>query len=160
MNNFKNQLSKEEIISRGYEFDGDRICYSGEYGQQVCDVSSGLDVPITGMLYEFYANGNINYYCMYENGIPNGENISFYEDGSLMEQCMMYKGVQHGKMISWFNNGAKKAESESKYGFNLYYKEWNENGDLIKNISEPTDFGKRMIAKYEMLENRLKNEKN
>ena len=33
MNDFKKILSKKDIIRCGYEFDGDIICYSGEYGQ-------------------------------------------------------------------------------------------------------------------------------
>ena len=154
MKNIDEILSKEEAISCGYEFDGEIVCYSGEYGQQVCNSSSGSDVPITGIVYELYPNGNINYYCMYANGIKNGDFISFYEDGSLMRRCTMYKGTRHGKTICWYRNGNKKAESESKYSFDLYYQEWDEDGNLIKNIMEPTELGKKMIARYDEAEER------
>ena len=45
-------LSQEIVLERGIEFNGE-VCYSGEFGQQVCtkEVEDG-GIPINGIIYE------------------------------------------------------------------------------------------------------------
>lgn len=153
-------LSKEEILEKGYNFDGDIICYSGEYDQQVCDSPTEEGgTPITGIVYELYENGNLNYYSYYVDGLLDGETVSFYEDGEIKSFNNMLKGTRHGKTIYWYENGDKKSESESKYGFDLYYKEWDKYGNLVKEEKEPSEFEKKMIEKYDMIEKKKQNAK-
>lgn len=77
-------MVKKDVLEKGLLFDGDIICYGGEYGQQVCQIlNNGTEEPVTGLIYELYSNSNINYYCYYIDGISSGQYVSFYENGKL-----------------------------------------------------------------------------
>lgn len=146
-------LTKDEVLARGLEFDGEIIQYSGEYGEQVCDTSlENKELPITGILYEMHSNGNLNYYSYYVNGFPDGETVYFYEDGSLKSYESLLNSVSHGKTVCWYENGSVKSKSTSKYGITTSLLEWDENGNLVKEEYSPSEFGKRMIEKYESME--------
>jgi antitoxin component YwqK of YwqJK toxin-antitoxin module len=145
-----NLLTKDEVIKTGFCFDGDTVCYGGEYGQQVCKKSAyEREEPITGIVYELYDNQNLNYYCHYIDGIPNGENVTFYESGKLKSASQMYKGVKHGKTIEWYEDGAEKSITNSKYGFVVSFTKWNDEGEVSEKQVEPKEFDRKMIEKYE-----------
>ncbi|MCR2803392.1 toxin-antitoxin system YwqK family antitoxin [Paenibacillus soyae] len=104
---------------------------------------------VIGLLYEKYPNGTLAYYSYYENGIPHGVTVEFYRDGKVKEHKYMENGTIAGKSISWHENGNIKAIAENKYGFKVHYREWDENGSLIKEKQEPTAFEQEMITKYD-----------
>jgi len=146
-------LGINEIISTGLEFDGENVFYGGEYGQQVCCKTTDNDESVyTGIIYEKYENGNLQYYSFYKNGLPDGVTVSYYENGNIKEYSNMYRGGQHGICKAWYEDGSIKSCSQSKYSFDLYYVEWDKKGEIIKEVKEPTDFAKRMIDKYDYLE--------
>ncbi|GMQ59692.1 hypothetical protein AN1V17_40920 [Vallitalea sediminicola] len=147
----KSILSQDEVLKKGIEFTGD-VCYSGEYGQQVYNlpIEEG-GKPITGYVYEKYNNGNINYYCYYENGIKDGECIDFYETGKLKRHCMMEKGQILGKNYIWYENGNIKTKEFCKYGIVMSYKKFDEDGNIIDSKKEPNHVEKSLLEKYERL---------
>jgi len=142
---------KSEVLNKGIEFDGEIICYAGEYGQQVCD-SSKENAPVTGIIYELFPNGNLNYYCGYTEGIQNGECIEFYVNGAIKMISSMRMGVVHGSQVSWYENGKHKSESIMKYGFLVSCKEWDESGNLTRELNEPGEFERKMIEQYDKLD--------
>ena len=151
-------LSIAEVVSRGIEFTGD-VCYSGEYGQQVYtkeDIDGGI--PIEGILYERYNNGNLCYYSFYHDGIPHGQRVRFYETGKVKSCCVMDNGTIDGEHIEWYENGNVKLKEYCKYGLVLKMQEFDEEGNVIKekielNESEKAIYEKR-VEYYERKKNR------
>lgn len=146
-------LSLDEVIDKGIEFAGD-VCYSGKYGQQVYtnELEKG-GVPINGIIYERYPSGSLNYYCFYNNGIPNGQRVRFYESGKIKSYCIMDTGTIDGEHTEWYENGTIKLKEFCKYGLVLRLQEFDENGNIIKekkelSIDEKSIYEKR-LAYYE-----------
>ena len=153
-------LSIDEVISKGTEFAGD-VCYSGEEGQQVYtkeDIEGG--VPVEGILYESYSNGNLCYYSFYHDGIPNGQSVEFYETGKVKSCCVMDTGTVDGERIEWYENGNVKLREYCKYGLVLRMQEFDEEGNLIKEKKELSEKEKirheKNLAYFEGWEERKK----
>jgi antitoxin component YwqK of YwqJK toxin-antitoxin module len=145
-------LSKSEVLKIGYEFD-ERIEYAGEYGQQLCKVYGNKEIPISGIVYELYENGNIQYYRRYFEGISNGENVSFYENNNIKSYGIMYKAVLHGKTFVWYSNGRLKSETDYLYGITVSRKEWDDKGNMTKcDIIKLQDYEKKMIKECDRVE--------
>ena len=150
-------ISKTDVLNNGVLFDGDLVDYESITACLLCDSSSGNQIPITGLVYELYSNGNLDYYCNYENGLKNGDYVMFFEDGKIKSFVTMYQGVSHGTEIHWHRNGNMKSESITKYGYDMAKRVWNESGELIAETTEPNDLAKAMIEKYEKLRGRANN---
>ncbi|WP_018750273.1 toxin-antitoxin system YwqK family antitoxin [Paenibacillus sanguinis] len=149
----KNLLTQKEVMEIGLHFDGDHVYYGGEYGQQVCRISEdGVEEPVTGVVYELYKNLKLNYYCSYTQGISNGPYVCFYESGNVKSISHMHKGTKQGKSFQYDDHGKKKSESVYKYGFCESFMEWDDKGNLVKEQTEPTEFDRKMIEKYENYE--------
>ena len=150
-------LSMAEVINKGTEFIGD-VCYSGEYGQQVCtkeDIDGGI--PVEGILYERYSNGNLCYYCFYHDGIPHGQFVEFYETGKVKSCCVMDCGTIDGEHIKWYENGNIKLKEYCKYGLVLKMQEFDEEGNVIDEKTELNEGEKEIYDKWaEYYENREK----
>lgn len=99
-------LSPNYVLEHGREYDDD-IDWDG-YGYRICDLSGEEEVPITGMLYELYDNGNPMYYVFYEKGLRNGAKIEFYLSGELQSYHVYEKGILVGKSYKWYENGMIK----------------------------------------------------
>lgn len=152
-------LTKEEVMEIGHCFDGDIVFYGGEYGQQVCRISEeGVEEPVTGVIFELYKSQKLNYYCYYDCGISNGQYVCFYENGNIKNISYMHKGTMHGKSLQYYEDGKKKSESSYKYGFCESFIEWDDKGILVKEQTEPTEFDKKMIEKYENYEEQKRKE--
>ena len=148
-------ISKEEVISSGLLFDGDDVHWGGEYRQQVCQwTGDGLEEPVNGLIYEIH-NGNLDYYCFYENGIPNGPCVTFYDNGKMKKYADMSKGVLHGKVISWNAHEQISLSVDYKYGVVVSCSEWDDEGNLIREQLEPDAEGKRRLEQHEIIERRL-----
>lgn len=143
-----NYLSKDEIIKSGIEFIGE-VCYSGEYGEQV--YTKELDeggIPVEGILYERYENGNIIYYEFCKDGIPNGIQVWFYHNGNIKSYCVMDGGTIDGEYIEWYENGEVKIRKNCKYGLVLTMQEFDESGRLVNEKKELLDYEKNIYEKY------------
>lgn len=113
--------------------------------------NSGIEFieAIIGLLYERYPNGTLANYTFYKDGVPHGVTVEFYRNGKIREHKHMEKLTIKGRGISWFESGEVKLVVDNKYGFKLYYQEWDGRGDLIKEKQEPTVFEKGIIDKYD-----------
>ena len=148
-------MSTEDVLSSGVLFDGDEIHWGGEYGQQVCRYTkNGLEEPVTGLLYEV-RNGNIDYYCFYKNGVPNGPNVVFYENGKVKKYSEMVKGVLHGKVIHWNAYDRVCFAANYRFGIVISFSEWDDEGVLINEQLEPTAENKRRLEQHEAIEQRM-----
>lgn len=151
-------LSVAEVINSGTEFIDD-VCYSGEYGQQVyTKEETDGGIPVEGILYERYNNGNLCYYSFYHDGIPHGQRVRFYETGKVKSCCVMDSGTIDGEHIEWYENGNIKLKEYCKYGLVLKMQEFDEDGNVIKekkelNESEKSIYEKR-VEYYERQKNR------
>lgn len=129
-----NLLSYEYVIENGTYFDGDIICWSGKYGDQVYNNPMKKNgTPFNGLLYEQYENGQIAYYSFYENGIGQGISIQFYLSGAIKSYCIKNRGVIVGKYYEWYENGDIKKETDH-YKNDHHYKftEYDENGNVTR----------------------------
>jgi len=146
-----NFLSKDEILKNGIEFAGE-VCYSGEYGEQVYtkEMDEG-GIPVEGILYERYDNGNIIYYEFCKEGISNGPCVYFYENGNIKSYCVMDGGTIDGEHIVFYENGAMKLIENCKYGLVLTMQEFDENGRVINEKKELLDYEKSIYEKREKI---------
>ena len=147
-------LTKEEVIQRGIEFAGD-VCYSGRYGQQVYtrEMEDG-GLPVEGILYEYYPNGALNYYCYYKNGISHGVSVRFYESGHLKSYCIMDMGTIDGDDIEFYENGQVKQKRYSKYGVIMKNTEYDEEGNVTAEKTQMTEGEQR---RYESMARTFEN---
>ena len=143
-----NFLEQKIVEENGIEFAGD-VCYSGEYGEQVYTKEKKEGgIPVNGLVYEKYKNGNISYYCYYTNGVENGEKVCFYESGNVESYCMMKDGKISGKLTTLFDNGLIKRIEYIKYGIKLYLCEYDRQGNIIKEQEEIKEENKFLYDKY------------
>lgn len=144
-----NIKTKAEILKEGIEFSGD-VCFSGEYGQQVYDkeMEDGGH-PITGVVYERDKAGNILYYAFYDNGVQNGDYVSFYESGEIKEMYVMRNGAKWGESVLLYENGEPKHIEECQYGIVLSYKDFDMEGQLVKEKKEPSEYEKKLLNKFQ-----------
>lgn len=107
--------------------------------------------PINGLVYEIFANGMVNYYCYYENGIQNGEYANFYKTGKVKRYCSMKSGQISGNNTTWYESGKIKLIEFCKYGIVISFEKYKENKVLIDSKTEPSNIEKKLLAKYEKL---------
>ena len=144
-------MSFHEVIKRGLEFTGD-VCFSGEYGQQVYtkeDYEGG--VPVEGILYERYPNGNLIYYAYYHKGVPHGQRVHFYPSGKIKSYCIMDEGTIDGEYIEWYENGNVKCTKNSKYGLMIQMKEYDIQGNIVEEKTELNEWEKGIFEKRQRL---------
>jgi antitoxin component YwqK of YwqJK toxin-antitoxin module len=123
-------LSKEYIVEHGTYFDGDIICWSGEFGDQIC---SNKGVPFTGLLYELYQNSSLAYYSFYENGVKNGIFLEFYPSGKPKSYGVFNRGLLVGRSYEWYENGMlKKLKDHYKSDYHYMFIEYDENGNITR----------------------------
>lgn len=125
-----------DVMTKGIEFSGD-VCYSGDYGGQVYtnDMYAG-GIPVEGILYEKYPGGALNYYAYCKNGIPHGERVRFYESGKIKSYEIMDTGTIDGNHTEWYENGGIKLEKYCKYGLVLRLKEYDRQGNVVREKKE------------------------
>ena len=125
-----NLLSKEYVIEHGTYFDGEEICWSGEFGNLICN---NKGIPFKGLLFELYRNGNLAYYSFYENGVQNGIAIQFHISGRVKSYGVYNKGLLVGKSYEWYENGMiKKIMDHYNDDYHYKYIEYDEKGIIIK----------------------------
>lgn len=133
-------LTKDYVLKNGIDFDDDDILEQEYLSDRILDNSKEAGgKPFTGLTYETYPNGNLAYYCFYTNGFADGDFIEFYDDGKIKSMQYMQRGRIYGIEKIWYNNGVLKSEARYEYGVCLTLKEWDEEGNLIKEKTGPTE---------------------
>lgn len=109
-----------------------------------------------GLVRGYYKNGQIEWEAFYKNGKENGAFREYSEDGILRLEAHYKEGKQHGIMKRYYNNEQFETEQEYKDGVRhgearfyylngrlkmesianndttIYYKKYNEQGELIE----------------------------
>jgi len=133
-------LTKEYIIQNGLEFE-ECLEYGGPYGLGIVECADdGKEKLFTGLAYDVYENGNIECYFYVENVVKQGEYVEFYMDGNIKRISNMNRSAVEGYYVEFFQNGMKKHESEYIAGREMTFKKYDEQGNVVKQKIEPTEF--------------------
>lgn len=117
--------------------------------------SKTTNSPFTGVVFDFYSNGEMKSSESYKNGLNDGPLIVWNKDGKKVTEYNYKEGKRHGKLTKWFKNGNKMFELQFKDGKSsaphiyfypagekrdemtycengdCYVKTWDKNGKLI-----------------------------
>lgn len=146
----KKILSKEYVCEIGHIYDDNTMEWGGEHYSQFCNFADNeIGIPVSGIIYELYPNGNLKSYETYIDGIKNGDYAYFFENGNMKSFGTMLQGVRHGTLTTWYHNGNIETVAIYKYSFEESFKKWDADGNIVKQIDKPTAFAKEMIGKYE-----------
>jgi len=161
MENSKNNinlLEKDYVLKNGIDFE-EGLWFTSVSDQVIDAPENEGGKPFNGLAYEFYPNGNLAYYCYYENGLSHGDFVEFYDDGNIKSKQYMRHGQTKGKREKWYANGQLKSIAEYELGICLSYKEWDLNGSLINEQLEPKEGMKKILVKNREFYKRLYGEK-
>lgn len=121
-------MSSDPIDIDGPEVDGDdagRIIFRGEF--------------FTGQAAEYGPNGQLVGLTSYVNGIADGPDKGWYLDGTPQSEGVVKYGRAVGEWREWFPDGRLKIlDMFSDEGKLLSRKEWDENGNLVKEYPAAT----------------------
>ena len=115
-------LTKEEVLQNGVCFE-EELDWGGWYCEQiVSENESGEEVPYTGLAYDLYPDGKLEYYGYIKDGFRHGMSVWFYPNGNIESINPQDCGAADGIQKKYYENGALK--SQAYYGFrgksNLY----------------------------------------
>jgi antitoxin component YwqK of YwqJK toxin-antitoxin module len=96
------------------------------------------DEPITGVLYEVYENGQLQYEKTIVNSILEGLFESWYSNGQLKSTGSYQKNKKEGTWSSYFSNAQLESSIEYLQGHIVKKEKLNECGNLIEKLE--TDF--------------------
>ena len=131
-------LNKDYILSNGIDYDELEVDYD-RFGDKEFITSEGKEIFFSGLTYSLYPNGNIEFYAFFENGFKSGDFVEFYEDGKIKSQQFMQRGRTYGFRKIWYKSGELKSEAKYEYGVCFTLKEWDEEGNLINEKTEPSE---------------------
>ena len=131
-------LDRDFILSNGIDYDELEVDYD-RFGDKEFIVCEGKEKFFSGITYSIFPNGNIEFYAFFRDGFKEGEFVEFFNNGKIKSIQYMQRGRIYGVEKTWYSNGILKSEARYEYGVCLTSKEWDEEGNLIKNKSEPTE---------------------
>ncbi|CEK36550.1 Uncharacterised protein [[Clostridium] sordellii] len=131
-------LDRDFILSNGIDYDELEVDYD-RFGDKEFILCEGKEKFFSGITYSLFPNGNIEFYAFFREGFKEGEFVQFYEDNKIKCIQNMRRGRTYGIRRMFYKDGTKKLEARYEYGVCLTLKEWDEEGNLIKNKSEPTE---------------------
>lgn len=131
-------LDKKFILSNGIDYDELEVDYD-RFGDKEFIVCEGEEKFFSGIAYSVFPNGNLEFYAFFRDGFKDGEFVEFYDDNKIKCIQNMRKGRTYGARRIFHKNGTKKLEARYEYGVCLTFKEWDEDGNLIKEKSKPTE---------------------
>ena len=99
-------LSWDYVIKHGKEF-GEDLWWDRNYGFYICECSGDDDEEVyyTGLSYEVFEDGKLNYYEYFKNGRPDGVHVTFYRSGKLCSYGFNREGQITGKHYIWYEDG-------------------------------------------------------
>lgn len=137
-------LSKDYIIENGIDFDDLWSEYCSDRMLDNPEDESGK--PFTGITYELFPNGDLNYYSYYVDGFSHGIYLKFYTGGNIKSKQHIKYGVVNGIEETWFDNGQKKSIAKYDNGICLNLKEWNIDNEMAVTKKEPTEQDLKMLS--------------
>lgn len=97
------------------------------------DVRLLNDEPFSGIGYSEYSSGQLEQEIIYREGLPDGIQKQWYESGQLKEESNAVRGLGSSKVTVWYESGQMASVALYEAGVKVEYREWSEDGDLIKN---------------------------
>lgn len=112
-------LSRDYVIEHGKMF-GESLWWDRSDGYYICDFSGDEEVYFTGLGYDIYKNGNIQFYRYYKNGLEEGIEAKFYPSGVLKSYTVIYDENKIALAYEWYENGMIKMffDRDHEYIFN------------------------------------------
>ena len=95
-------------------------------------------VPITGIIYDTYENGNLKFENSRKNGMADGKSKYWDENGNLLYEANYTEGKENG-FLRIYANGRMMAESYANMGIKMSEKRWDETGLLRSEIIRKGD---------------------
>lgn len=146
----KNLLDKKYILSHGVDYDELEVDYD-RFGDKEFIICEGKEKFFSGITYSLYPNGNLEFYAFFSEGFKDGDFVEFYENSKIKCIQTMQRGRTYGLRKIFYEDGKMKSEGRYEYGVCLTLKEWDENGNLVKEKSEPTEDDLNIRNKQEEL---------
>lgn len=131
-------LDKNFILSNGIDYDELEVDYD-RFGDKEFIISEGKEKFFSGIAYSLFPNGNLDFYAFFKDGFKEGDFVEFYENNNIKCIQNMQRGRTYGIRRIFYKDGTKKLEARYEYGVCLTLKEWNEEGQLIREKLEPTE---------------------
>jgi len=110
--------------------------------------------PFTGTARLYDEDGKILSEASYVNGMQHGIARYWFPSGELMSEENFVRNSSDGVSRVWYQNGKLKREMTIEHGICTRAKEWNENGDLIRDYVLPEN-----DTMFEVLQLRRRSEK-
>lgn len=132
-------LTKEEVLQNGVCFE-EVLDWGGWYCEQiVSENESGEEIPFTGLAYDLYPDGKLEYYGYIKDGFRHGMNVLFYPNGNIESINPQDCGAADGLQKKYYENGALKSQEYCVLGARVTYIEYDEAGHITNEKLEPTD---------------------
>ncbi|MHC1748100.1 MAG: toxin-antitoxin system YwqK family antitoxin [Cellulosilyticaceae bacterium] len=131
-------VDKNFILGNGIDYDELEVDYD-RFGDKEFIITEGKETFFSGIAYSLFPNGNSEFYAFFKDGFKDGDFVEFYEDNKIKCIQNMKRGRTHGIRKIFYKDCTKKLEARYEYGVCLSSKEWNEEGVLVKEKSEPTE---------------------
>ena len=111
-------LSWDYVVENGKMF-GESLWWDRSDGYYICDFSGDEEVYFTGLAYDIYKNGNIQFYRYYENGLEEGIETEFYPSGILKSYAVIYNENRIALAYEWDENGMIRLYIDGQQGFRV-----------------------------------------
>ncbi len=109
----------KRVLASELEYPGDGLYYlDGE--------------PFTGIAFNLAKAGWEKSQIEYRQGLLWGHTTEWYSPGLPMVDSNYFRGALHGRAREWHKNGQIAEDGEYEYGIVLWEKEWDEDGNIIK----------------------------
>ena len=144
-------LSWDYVIEHGRDWDNEDSIDWDSYGYRVCDITDEGEIPITGLLYQLYADNSLWWYGYYIDGLCTGPDVTFfpsgelrqyggyewYETGQIKSYSIILKNAGVWESYEWYESGViNKYTCRNKRGFGVKYIEYDEAGNITKEITD------------------------
>ena len=144
-------LSWDYVIEHGRDWDNEDSIGWDSYGYRVCDITDEGEIPITGLLYQLYADNSLWWYGYYIDGLCTGPDVTFfpsgelrqyggyewYETGQIKSYSVILKNAGVWESYEWYESGViNKYSCRNKRGFGVKYIEYDESGNITKEITD------------------------
>ena len=93
----------------------------------------------TGLAYDLYPDGKLEYYGCIKDGFRHGMNVWFYPNGNIENINPQDCGAADGIQKKYYENGALKSQAYYVLGARVTYIEYDEAGHIIDEKLEPTE---------------------
>ena len=112
---------------------------------------NGNETPFTGIVYDFYRDSNvIVVYMFVKDGVRNGQYVEFYPNSKVKRILEMRDNVTFGECFEFYETGEIMRIEERIAGFLMTFRQYDKDGNIIKEKNELSDFDKRILAKFEI----------